>query len=281
MNAFYMRPHQSGEPDANSYIPVFNGVQSWQLYYGDQYSSHKKYSFNKWQHIKLVINGNIMDVYIGNMEKPELTVELKHKNKSGTIILYGLTVNGDVRFANFAVKKIDNPEIKGTPKPEEPAKPGTVLSWSISDAFDEQSLLGKIILTKKDKKNLNYSILKSDITGMTNLSKVQGIKKGKDTVFARIVIASKVDQIKKLEFGFSDKVKVYLNNHLFFEGSDEFLSRDHLFVGTVGFYDTVYLPLKKGNNELLFAITDKNKISSGWAVQSRFENMDGVTLKTE
>ena len=110
---------------------------------------------------------------------------------------------------------------------------------------------------------------------------IQGIKKGKDTVFARIVIASKVDQIKKLEFGFSDKVKVYLNNHLLFEGSDEFLSRDHLFVGTVGFYDTVYLPLKKGNNDLLFAITDKNKISSGWAVQARFENMEGITLKTE
>ena len=117
---FYMRPHQSGEPDANSYIPVFNGVQSWQLYYGDQYSSHKKYSFNKWQHIKLVINGSLMDIYIGNMEKPELTVELKHKNKSGTISLYGLNVDGDVRFANFAVKKMDNPEIKGTPKPEKP-----------------------------------------------------------------------------------------------------------------------------------------------------------------
>ena len=278
---FYMRPHESGKPDANSYIPVFNGVQSWQLYDGDHYSSNKKYSFNTWQHVKLVVNGNITDIYIGNMEKPELTVELKHKNKSGTISLYGLNVAGDVRFANFAVKKMDNPEIKGAPKPDVPAKPGTILSWPISDAFDEQSLLGKTSLTENETKNLNYTILESDITGMTNLAKVQGIKKGKDTVFAKIVIISETDQIKKLEFGFSDKVKVYLNNHILFEGSDVFLSRDHLFLGSVGFHDTVYLPLKKGDNEVLLAITDNNILSSGWGVQARFKNMEGITLKTK
>lgn len=221
---FYMRTHMSGKPDANSYIPVFNGVQSWQLYHGYQYSTKKKYSFNKWQHVKLVVNGNIADIYIDNMEKPELTIELKHKNKSGTISLYGFNIDGDVRFANFAVKKMDNPEIKGILKPEKPAKPGTVLSWSISNAFDEQSLLGNTILAEKDKKNLNYTILNSDITGMTNLAKVQGIKKGKDTVFAKIVIISKVDQIKKLEFGFSDKVKLYFNDHIIFEGNDAFQS---------------------------------------------------------
>jgi len=186
---FYMRPHESGSPDANSYIPVFNGVQSWQLYAGDQFSSHKKYKFNEWQHIKLVVNENIADIYIGDMQKPELTVELRHTNKSGTISLYGLTIAGDVRFANFA--------------------------------------------------------------------------------------------IKKMEFGFSDKVKLYHNNHIIFEGSDVFQSRDHIFLGTVGFYDAVYLNLKKGNNELLFAIREDNSIStSGWGVQARFENMDGITIKT-
>ena len=30
---FYIRSHQSGNPDANQYTPVFNGVSGWQLYY--------------------------------------------------------------------------------------------------------------------------------------------------------------------------------------------------------------------------------------------------------
>ncbi len=55
---FYMRAHQSGNPDANQYIPVYNGIPSWQLYYGTQYSSPTKYSFNKWMHVKIVVQGS-------------------------------------------------------------------------------------------------------------------------------------------------------------------------------------------------------------------------------
>lgn len=35
---FYVRPHQSGNPDAAQYIPVFNGMDAWQLFYGEGYS---------------------------------------------------------------------------------------------------------------------------------------------------------------------------------------------------------------------------------------------------
>jgi hypothetical protein len=35
---FYIRPHQSGNPDANQYQPATNGSASWQLYHGDGYS---------------------------------------------------------------------------------------------------------------------------------------------------------------------------------------------------------------------------------------------------
>src|SRR4030095_511817 len=34
---FYVRPHQSGNPDATQYTPVFNGSAAWQLYYGEGY----------------------------------------------------------------------------------------------------------------------------------------------------------------------------------------------------------------------------------------------------
>src|SRR5436305_7133732 len=35
---FYLRPHQSGNPDATQYTPVFNGVSGWQLYHGERYA---------------------------------------------------------------------------------------------------------------------------------------------------------------------------------------------------------------------------------------------------
>ncbi len=49
----------------------------------------------------------------------------------------------------------------------------------------------------------------------------------------------------------------------------------------MGLYDALYMPLKKGDNELLFAITEDVEDVTGWAVQARFENMEGVTLKTK
>ena len=40
---FYIRPHQSGNPDANQYTPVINGVSAWQLYHGAGYSKPIEY----------------------------------------------------------------------------------------------------------------------------------------------------------------------------------------------------------------------------------------------
>jgi hypothetical protein len=34
----YVRPHQSGNPDATQYTPVYNGVSGWQLYHGERYA---------------------------------------------------------------------------------------------------------------------------------------------------------------------------------------------------------------------------------------------------
>jgi len=274
---FYMRPHESGSADANSYIPLYNGIQSWQLYYGPQFSSNKEYVFNQWQHIKLVINNNVADIFINDMEKPELTVELKHDNKSGTISLYGLNVAGDVRFANFAVKHIDNPQIIGTPVSEKAAESGILLSWSISDSFAEKLLLGKTTI-KDEFKYLKYTKLKSDATGITNLAKVQGIDDEKDTVFAKIVINSDTSQIKKMDFGFANKVKVYLNGNLLFEGDDNFQSRDEIFLGTMGFYDSLHLHMEQGENEVLLAITENRALKGGWGVQAKFDDMKNISF---
>jgi hypothetical protein len=45
---FYFRPHQSGNPDANQYTPVFNGLAGWQLYYGEDFAAPVRYRFNEW-----------------------------------------------------------------------------------------------------------------------------------------------------------------------------------------------------------------------------------------
>ncbi|EIJ36871.1 hypothetical protein [Thiothrix nivea] len=275
---FYMRAHQSGNPDANQYMPIYNGVQSWQLYYGAPYATPVKYKFDEWMHVKLVVADKLVDIYLDDMEKPILTSELKREEMNGTVGLWGLNITGPVHFANFDVTPMEEaPAIKGEAKPEAAAGSGTVMNWSVSNTFDGKSLAGKTQLTDADTQGLEFTPLQAESTGMVNLARAHGHGKGRDTMFAKINVKADSAQTKSLQFGFSDAVNVYLNGQLLFSGNDPYESRDYRFLGTVGFYDTVYLPLQEGDNEILFAVTESPMVN-GWGMQARFADMQGISL---
>jgi hypothetical protein len=111
--------------------------------------------------------------------------------------------------------------------------------------------------------------------GTANLARVQGVAEGRDTVFARLVVRSQREQVKRVRFGFSDEVRVYFNDRLLYGGGDVYQSRDYRFLGTIGLYDELYLPLRRGENELWLAVTEN---FGGWGVTARFENMEGIKL---
>ena len=273
---FYIRPHQSGNPDANQYHGVFNGLEGWQLYYGTAYSSPVTYDFNQWTHFKIVVSGKNAEIYIKDMATPALFIpELKHETASGRV---GLNVSNfaPAYFSNFSFTAMNNPPLKGKALPPEPTPAGTVMSWMVSNAFDGKSLEKKYQLTPADKRNLTWTRLPSESTGLTNLARVQGPQPNKNTAYARLTIQSDRDQIKKLRFGFSDDVKAYFNDKLIYGGSDIYRSRDYRFLGTVGLYDELYLPLKKGDSEVWLAITEN---FGGWGVKGQFDDLEGITLK--
>ncbi len=268
---FYLRGHQSGNPDANQYMPQYNGVASWELYYGPQYSSPSIYN-EGWNRVRMAISGDLMDVFINDMEKPALTIVLKREEQTGGLALWGLTLGGEVWYANVDVQPMETVEIIGTPVPEAAAQAGTVMNWEVSEAFDGTTASG-------DAQGLSFSSIVTETTGMLNLGRVQGLAKGKDTAYARLIINADSNQTKAFAFGFSDRATVYLNSEPIFSGNDAAFSRDYRFLGTVGFWDTVYLNLKAGENELLIAVSESVQNPTGWAVQGRFADMEGIDLK--
>jgi hypothetical protein len=274
---FYLRPHQSGNPDANQYQPVFNGVAAWQLYYGESYSAPTRYDYNQWTHVKIVVSGKRAEVYIKDMDAPALVItELKRETKEGRV---GLSVGNfaPAYFSNFAVTPASAPPpLKGVPKEAAASTPpGTVKSWMVSDAFDRKSLEGRYQLTPADGRRLNWHRLDVEPNGTANLARVQGVAEGRDTVFARLVIQSEREQVKKIRFGFSDEVKVYFDGRLVYGGSDVYQSRDYRFLGTIGLFDELYLPLTQGRHKLWLAVTEN---FGGWGVTAQFENMEGIKL---
>lgn len=273
---FYMRPHQSGNPDANQYTPVFNGLPGWQLYYGEGYGAPVNYAFNEWMHVKIVVSGKNAEVYIVDMGKPVLFVnDLKRPLNPGKV---GLSV-GDFApayFANFSFMKVNNPPLKGKVKQPEVISENSIMSWQISNTFDEKLLDHKFHLTNSVKDNLTWNKLTCEASGLANLARIHGIEKDKNCVIARTTIVSEKEKVKKVDFGFSDRVKVYLNDLLIYGGNDLYQSRDYRFLGTIGYFDELYLPLKKGENELWMAISES---LGGWGVKARFENMEDISIR--
>jgi hypothetical protein len=225
--------------------------------------------------VKIVVSGNKGEVYIVNMEEPALVMhELKRGSQPGKV---GVSVSNfaPAFFTNFTYKKLDNPPLKGNFKKLGPAPEGTVTSWNVSGTFDEKSLEGKYRLTEADKHDLTWTELGAESTGTVNLARAHGISQETNTAFARITIHSEGEQAKKIRFGFSDRVKVYLNDKLIYGGNNTYRSRDYRYLGTIGLFDELYLPLKAGTNELWLAVSES---FGGWGIQAMFENMEGIRI---
>lgn len=257
---YYLRPHQSGNNDAMQYTPVVNGNAAWQLYSGEGYWSSIQHKFGEWMHVKLVVSGTKMDVFIDDMEIPILHVnELKLGDKSGSIG-FG-TFLGAAYYANLTFEEMDKPELVGKSNLKIQLEPGTVMDWEVSNAFPEEKLKGAFSLEK-----LKITIekeLRTDDDGILNLSKVSRVTITTNTVLAKFNINSSKEQLKKIEFGYSDKVVVFVNGKAVYFGDNGYRSRDYRYLGTIGFFDAIYLDLKPGKNEIVFAVTEN---MGGWGV---------------
>lgn len=271
---FYIRPHQSGMEDANQYTPIFNGLPGWQLYFGPQFSAPTEYHFGQWMHIKLVVSGDLMDVYIDS-EQPVLSARLKNRRTGGGLALSSFL--SPTFYANFRFERWDIPEIIGTPAPADPPPPGTVTAWEVSSPFAEAALEGVITLADEHLEGLSWQTLAVEDRGYANLARVSEFGEGSDTVFARLRISAEEDAVRTLRFGYSDRVKVYLNGELVYAGDNGYRSRDYRYLGTIGLFDEIPLRLEAGENEVLLAVSES---FGGWGVMAQIENREGLMLNS-
>lgn len=275
---FYLRPHQSGNPDATQYTPVFNDVSGWQLYHGPRYAVPVVHRFNEWVHVRIVFSGPRAEVYLDNSASPVLFVdELKRDVQPGSV---GLSVGAaaGAHFSNFSFTPLDSPALQGRPGKPEPVPAGVILSWKISDAFPESALETKVTIGPEDLAARTWTRLETERSGLANLARIQGLQGRKNTVFARKVLHSHREQIKRLDFGFSDRVRVYLNGRLLFRGDDNYQSRDYRFLGSIGYFDALYLPLAKGKNEIVLAVSE-DAVQGGWGLQAKLEDLAQLDLE--
>ncbi len=271
----YLRPHHSGDPDAIQYCPIIYSNDSWQLYSGEGYCAQKDFALNAWIHIKVIISGDRAELYLDHESTPTLYMyKLQRSPASGRLALDNHS-DATVRFANFSYLKMDNAPLQSAPKMTKPLSAGMVRTWRISNSFSEKSLTDKYLLDNDELQHLTWKTLATEELGFVNIGKYIVKTNEQNSVFAKFTTRSDKDQIRKLSVGFSDRCKVFLNGRLLYAGNNTFKSRDYRFYGTIGFWDEVFLDLKKGNNEVVIAVSED---FGGWGVEARLNDLDGIVI---
>ena len=272
---FYLRPHQSGNPDATQYTPVINGNSGWQLYQGKGHAGAYHFNFEEWIHIRLIINEGKADVFINDMSQPFLHIpDLKLSPKAGQIGIGNFL--GSAYYANLTYQKMDNPPLVSKIAALPPLEKEVIHKWQVSTAFAD-TLLNEInsLSDFPQKKNLNWQTLPSEYTGTINLARVSPVSKATNMVLVKAIIHSDKKQLKRLDFGYSDGAKVFVNQAIIYQGHNRFQSRDYRYLGSIGYYDSVYLPLKKGKNELIFAVSEN---MGGWGLKAKLADLEAVSI---
>ena len=269
--SFFIRPHQLGNPDAVQYTPVFHGVSAWQLYTGRGFWARVAFPIERWFRLRVAFAGGRAEVYVGDMTQPVMPIgELLRPVEAGRV---GILAGGPgLHVSRFAYSA--GPIRLRTRPRRRPAVEGVIPTWWVSGALREDALPADR-LTAGHLANRTWTRMESEPSGLVNLARVAGIRGKRNTVFARTTIRASREHVRPMTLGFSDRAVVYLNGRALFRGDDTYRSRDYRFLGTIGWYDTIHLPLVRGDNELVVAVSET---FGGWGVQGRFEDLRGLTF---
>jgi len=267
----YFQPHTSGKWDAVQYDPIFNRSATWQLYNGTAYQAVANIPTREWFHVKIQVVGDSAKVYLDNNPLQVMSVKLKHDYASGNI---GVCSYHPAYFANLKVTKLDT-VVSFEPEPKTVVNT-YISNWLISEPYDNYDF-------KIEKPFLNDSIagkwqnINTEENYLMNLNRHFTFSKSKNTVLAKVIINSKKPQKKKLHFGFSDKIRIYLNTESIFTGdnsfheSDKFEDRGYV----IDKHQMVELQLEKGENELILEISEKK---FGWGFIAQLEDLNGIKI---
>jgi len=259
----YLRPHRSPlYDDAVQYVAAFHGVDSWQFYNGPGLTSRAVIPTDRWVHVKIEVLGTQARVFLDNGPQPVLVVgDLKRGRSRGGL---GLTTMADGMsfFSNFSFRR--DVSMAFPPAPMIHLPPGCALDWEISQPFKRRLLDFDRYPDLKALRVSQWTKVAARPDGVLDIARTYGrLGVEPDGILARTIIQADKEGSKKFWFGYSDEAGIFLNGRLVFYGNSAYRYRDTSFLGIVGLYDAVSLPLKKGDNELLFVI---GETSGGWGL---------------
>ena len=282
----YLRNAYPGTVDALQYMPIINGVSGWQIYTDARFNSAPEFEAGQWVRVRLVVIGDTADVYIDDDEPVLHIPDLQRDPASGYFSLRA-TESSAARFADFSIREAGPGDaIAGryTPFDREgmpdhlfvETLPDTLIThFTVSSVFEENRFANALRLPGDALDGLSWQTLEIETNGIANLARLAGRTGEANTVMVRTRIHAEATGLHELRFGYSDRVRLYLNGDFLYAANNGWQSRDWDFYGRVGLFDSVGLPLRAGENELVAVVSET---FGGWAFMADLPDRTGLTI---
>ncbi len=284
-NVLFLRPRSSGTEEAVQYGPAFNNLGvAWQVYHGDGANAVAVVERNRWMHLRVELDGPLARLYLDTATVPTLVVP-RVVTSGGTGL--GVWTGAFGRGAYFS--NIRYTAAPGSPAARPATAPpvGTILGWEISNAIEAADFapaalpdLAQLTWQRVEVEPEGFVLINryreapaaggvpTDSTGAVLVDSVMtGKIAGSRIVYARTTITAAHDEIRRLRYAYSNGVVIYVNGRpLAFAMNPGGLRTTLAVMARVG--DAVYLPLRRGPNQIVFAVVD---LTGGWAFSARLD----------
>jgi hypothetical protein len=284
---FRPQPHCDTSTDCLQYMPIAHAGFEWDLY--SQFQSSAPVRSDGWNHVKLVVSGRRMNVFINGSTKPTLSVgRLAGELSAGTLDFHGpaslsnLVIYPD-KVSGLSPVALCNAQCKD---------PRFLRSWEVSSSRKEPTEFDKDLKVDVgveprygDAASGAWRPLNAEPDGLVNLTREIGsARAGGDIslVWVRAFIDSNRDQNKRVSIGWIREAWVYSSGKLVFAdrnlyGVDRASKAPD---GRLGLENGSFvLPLHKGRNEIMIAVDDNlpgNTQHYGWGVELRLDDLRGI-----
>jgi hypothetical protein len=260
------------------YAPWTHGVLLWDLF--PQYQARAQLRENGWNHVRMVISGRRMNVFINDAPVPTLQVG----RLEGDAMTGGLRLQGPGTFANFVITPgaVDGLSPQPAKDPLDGDR-GLIRTWRMSGvstlAAGKEPAYGDL-----PGASTPWKTIATERGGLVNLSREFGLPvkdPNRGLVWLKTTVAADGKQTKKVDLGWTREVWVFLNGKLVYADKNSFDD-----VPFRKFPDgrcslenaSITLPLEAGDNEIAVAVANN---FFGWGLMLRVADPAGVRLTAQ
>ena len=275
-------PNCPASQDCLQYVPIIKGRVLWDVY--PQYQASAPFRENEWNHLRLVISGKRMNVYVNGRAEPSLRVaHLEGEASSGTIAFEGTAYYANLTLAPGVTDGLDP-----TPMVDPAAHDRRYLTrWEGSDPVSMSST-DHLGLMDMPSSGVTWSPVVPDDGGLINLSRYHAPTtkhSPPQVIWLRTTVQSDRAQVRHVAIGWLREIWIFANGKPVFSGKNLYNVKGgrkppdgRLSLQNDGFD----LPLHKGTNDIVVAIDGNTPDMSGrygWGFIMRMDRAAGLKEK--